>query len=190
MDLRSDIIKAFPNGFAVGGAVLPAVVLVALLAPNEPADSGASPLRELGALRRPQVLLTLASGAIGFGGMFAVYTYVASTMIEVTGLSERSVPLVLGIFGIGMTLGNLGGAHLADKARDRTAMGMLAWSAVMLAIYPFVAADPVGLGIIVFLIGMGGGVGSVMQVRLMDGSGSVAKVFGAALFLLVHQNVS
>ena len=169
------------SGFLVVALLaLLTVTLVALLAPNEPADTGASPLRELGALRRPQVLLTLASGAIGFGGMFAVYTYVASTMIEVTGLSERSVPLVLGIFGVGMTLGNLGGAHLADKARDRTAMGMLLWSAVMLAIYPFVAADPVGLGIIVFLIGMGGGVGSVMQVRLMDVAGDAQTLAAAA----------
>ena len=160
------------SGFLVVAVLaLITVTLVAFLAPHQPADLSASPLRELGALRRPQVLLTLASGAIGFGGLFAVYTYVASTMIQVTGLSESSVPLVLGIFGVGMTLGNLAGARAADSARDRTAMIMLLWSAAMLAVYPFVAADPLGLSVIIFLIGLGGGVGSVMQVRLMDVAG-------------------
>ena len=46
--------------------------LVALLAPIDAPDRNASPLRELTALRRPQVWLTLGTGAIGFGGMFAV----------------------------------------------------------------------------------------------------------------------
>ena len=85
-------------GFAVV-AVLAVVTmaLVALYAPRgEPAD-GASPLRELGALRRPQVLLTLLTGAIGFGGLFAVYTYVASTLIEVTRVPEYWVPIVLAL---------------------------------------------------------------------------------------------
>ena len=169
------------SGFLVVAVLaLLTVTLVGFLAPDQPADRTASPLRELGALRRPQVLLTLASGAIGFGGLFAVYTYVASTMIEVTGLSEASVPLVLGIFGVGMTLGNLAGARAADRARDTTAMAMLAWSAVMLAIYPFVAHNPVALGVIIFLIGMGGGVGSVMQVRLMDVAGDAQTLAAAA----------
>lgn len=169
------------SGFLVVAVLaLLTVTLVGFLAPDQPADRTASPLRELGALRRPQVLLTLASGAIGFGGLFAVYTYVASTMIEVTGLSEASVPLVLGIFGVGMTLGNLAGARAADRARDTTAMAMLAWSAVMLAIYPFVAHNAVALGVIIFLIGMGGGVGSVMQVRLMDVAGDAQTLAAAA----------
>ncbi|WP_230279479.1 MFS transporter [Croceicoccus sp. Ery15] len=170
---RKLLLIALMAVFAVGNAL-------SAVAPDQPADRTASPLRELGALRRPQVLLTLASGAIGFGGLFAVYTYVASTMIEVTGLSEASVPLVLGIFGVGMTLGNLAGARAADRARDTTAMAMLAWSAVMLAIYPFVAHNPVALGVIIFLIGMGGGVGSVMQVRLMDVAGDAQTLAAAA----------
>lgn len=156
------------------------VALVALFAPEQPADASASPVRELRALRQPQVLLTLASGAVGFGGLFAVYTYVASTMIEVTGLSESYVPLVLGLFGVGMTVGNLAGARAADRARDVTAMAMLLWSATMLAIYPFVAGNVTGLCVVIFLIGMGGGVGSVMQVRLMDVAGDAQTLAAAA----------
>ena len=87
-------------GFVVVAALaLLCAALVALFAPRDAAASGASPLRELGALRRRQVWLTLAIGAIGFGGMFAVYTYLGSTLIDVTGVSAGRVPLVLAVFG-------------------------------------------------------------------------------------------
>jgi DHA1 family inner membrane transport protein len=79
------------------------MALIFAYAPRDRVVPGASPLRELGALRRRQVWLTLAIGAIGFGGMFAVYTYLASTLMEVTRVSPALVPLVLGIFGLGLT---------------------------------------------------------------------------------------
>ena len=54
-------------------------------------------MKELGALRRGQVWLTLATGAIGFGGLFSVYTYLASTMLEVTHASPSAgIPPMLG----------------------------------------------------------------------------------------------
>ncbi|MCT6981057.1 MFS transporter, partial [Salmonella enterica subsp. enterica serovar Oranienburg] len=74
-------------------------------APNTPADAKASPLRELGALKRPQVWMTLGIGAIGFGGLFAVYTYLADILLKVTHMPLDAVPWVMGVFGIGMTLG-------------------------------------------------------------------------------------
>ena len=45
-------------------------------------------LTELGALRRPQVWFALIVGMVGFGGMFAVYTYIATTLTDVTGMSQ------------------------------------------------------------------------------------------------------
>lgn len=149
-------------------------------APRDKPQAGASPLKELNALRKPQVWLTLGTGAIGFGGMFAVYTYVASTLIEVTGVSAGWVPVVLAIFGTGMMIGNLGAAWLADRAMVPTAIGLLLWSAVTLALYPFAAGNIVTLSLSVFLIGMGGGLGSVLQTRLMDVAGD-AQTLAAAL---------
>src|SRR5690606_291637 len=69
------------------------VALVAWLAPVTPVEKGASPLRELGALKHAQVWLTLAIGAIGFGGLFAVYTYLADTLMAVTRVSPTMVPV-------------------------------------------------------------------------------------------------
>ncbi|AMK23418.1 MULTISPECIES: MFS transporter [unclassified Sphingobium] len=156
------------------------MTLVALYAPRDAGDPEASPMRELGALREPQVLLTLLTGAIGFGGMFAVYTYVASTMISVTHVSEQLVPVVLAIFGIGLTIGNLVAAWAADRAQSRTAVIVLLWSAASLALFPLMAGNIWSLSLVIFLIGCGGGLGSVLQTRLMDVAGDAQTLAAAA----------
>ncbi|PJG49405.1 MULTISPECIES: MFS transporter [Sphingobium] len=156
------------------------MTLVALYAPRDAGDPQASPMRELGAFREPQVVLTLLTGAIGFGGLFAVYTYVASTMISVTHVSERLVPLVLAVFGIGLTIGNLVAAWAADRAQSRTAIIVLLWSAGSLALFPLMAGNIWSLSLVIFLIGAGGGLGSVLQTRLMDVAGDAQTLAAAA----------
>ena len=168
-------------GFGVVAVLaIATVALVAIYAPRDRGDPKASPMRELTALQRPQVWLTLLTGAIGFGGLFAVYTYVASTMIEVTHVSEAYVPLVLAIFGVGMTLGNLASAWLADRALNRTVIGIMLWSAASLALFPLMAGNVWTLGLVIFMIGLGGGLGTPLQARLMDVAGD-AQTLAAAL---------
>ncbi|USU10944.1 MFS transporter [Sphingomonadaceae bacterium OTU29THOMA1] len=164
----------------VGVLALTTATLVALLAPIDAPDRNASPLRELGALKRKQVWLTLATGAIGFGGMFAVYTYLASTLMEVTGVSPRMVPVVLAVFGVGMTIGNLVVPRFADKALMPTAGALLLWSAGALALYPLAAGNVTTMTLDVFAIGLGGALGTVLQTRLMDVAGD-AQALAAAM---------
>ena len=73
--------------------------------------------------------LTLGIGAIGFGGMFAIYTYLVPTLAEVTHASAATVPVVLALFGVGMTLGNLVVPRFANRAPMQTAGVVLLWSA-------------------------------------------------------------
>ncbi|WP_230631737.1 MFS transporter [Sphingomonas sp. Leaf37] len=164
----------------VGVLALTTATLVALLAPIDAPDRNASPLRELGALKRKQVWLTLATGAIGFGGMFAVYTYLASTLMDVTGVSPRMVPVVLAVFGVGMTIGNLVVPRFADKALMPTAGALLLWSAGALALYPLAAGNVTTMTLDVFAIGLGGALGTVLQTRLMDVAGD-AQALAAAM---------
>ncbi|CAN5260046.1 MFS transporter [soil metagenome] len=163
-------------------AVLAAMTAVAvyLFAPRAPADAGASPLRELGALKRGRVWLTLGIGAIGFGGMFCVYTYLASTMIAVTHASPAALPVVLAVFGAGMTIGTLVCAWAADRAQIPAIGGVLLWSAAALALYPIATGSLWTLMPVVFLIGCGGGLGAVLQTRLMDVAGD-AQTLAAAM---------
>ena len=137
-------------------------------------------MRELDALTRGQVWLTLAIGAIGFGGLFAVYTYTATTLMEVTHVSPAFVPLVLSAFGLGLTFGNIAVPRVADRAIMPTAGGLLIWSAVALALFPWAALNIWTVTIDAFLIGLSGALGTVLQTRLMDVSGE-AQALPAAL---------
>ena len=159
---------------------LMALTLVALFAPRDVPDPLSSPLRELGALKLRQVWLTLAIGAIGFGGLFAVYTFLASTLAVVTGVSDGVVPIVLCVFGFGLTVGNIIVPRFADRARMPTAGALLLWSAAALALYPIAARNIWTMTIDVFLIGIGGALATVLQTRLMDVSGK-AQALPAAL---------
>lgn len=152
-------------------AVLAAVtvILVALFLPTSSMRGGASnALRELSALTNRQIWLTLAIGAIGFGGMFGIYAYMASALENITGLSAKIVPLVMCLYGVGMTLGNIIIPRLVGRHVMLGLGWLLVWSAAMLALYPFALHHPYWVCIQVVLIGMSGAVGTLLQIRLMD----------------------
>ncbi len=157
-----------PTFTGVGIVGVLALVMIARFAPMVALADGASPLRELSALKRPQVWLTLAISAVGCGGMFAVFTYVVPLLTEVTGIPMVWVPLVLALFGVGMTLGNILGAYMADKALMATIGGMLAFNVVSLAIIPFTAQFWLTASISVLLVGFTVAIGTALQTRLMD----------------------
>lgn len=156
------------------------MTLVALFAPRDPAHPDASPLRELGALKRKQVWLTLGIGAIGFGGMFAVYAYLASTLTAVTGVGPELMPWIFAVFGGGMLAGNLIGGWASDRFGMKAGAGMLIWSVFSLILYFFAAPHLWAVLIVIVLIGAGMGLGSLLQTRLMDVAGD-AQTLAAAL---------
>lgn len=128
-----------------------------------------NPATELGALRRPQVLLTLLVGAIGFGGMFAVYTYITTTLTSVAGMSAGLVPIVLMLFGVGMVVGNIVGGVLADRGVDRAIYASMIGMAVILAVFVAAAHNPYTAAIGAFLVGAtGASLAPGLQTRLMD----------------------
>ena len=154
----------------VAGLALSTAILVFRLVPlnREATQDARSPLAELAVLKRRQVWLALGIGAVGFGGMFAVYTYLADTLLYATKASPDIVPIMLGIFGLGLTVGNLVAAWFADKALMATVAGVLIWSAVSLALYPFMTHAEWSMALAVLLIGSGGGLATPLQTRLMD----------------------
>jgi DHA1 family inner membrane transport protein len=153
--------------------------LVAMVAPEEARDDAASPLRELGALKRGQVWMTLTIGAIGFGGIFAVYTYLASTLAAVTHAPVHLVPMVFAAFGIGMTAGNIIVPRFADRAVMRTAGVLLLGSAAALALYPEAAPHLWAVTLAVTAIGFSGALATVLQTRLMDVAGEAQNLAAA-----------
>lgn len=164
----------------VSGIALTTAIALLILAPRQPVEVGRSMRREMHALAHPQVLLTLGAGAVGFGGLFAVYSFLAPVLTEYTGATPASVPWVFAIFGLGILVGNLLGGWIADISLKAAAIGLLAWSAVFLAAFTFAATNFWLLSLVCFAIGMGGGLGPILQVRLMDVAGE-AQTMAAAL---------
>jgi DHA1 family inner membrane transport protein len=157
-----------------------AVLAVLRAVPPTPVQAGAGARQELGALHRPQVWLTLLVGAAGFGGFFAVYSYISPTLTEVSGYAESGVPVALALFGIGMTVGTEIGGRLADWSVVRTMFLGLTSTAVVLAAFPFSAQGVVTAGISILLISVTGSLClPALQTRLMDVAGD-AQTLAAA----------
>ena len=154
---------------AVAGIFALTFVAVLLAVPWQPGDEHATMKRELRAFSRSQVWFALGIGAIGFGGLFAVYSYVAPLATEVTGLPPSMVPVVLIVFGLGMTIGNLAGGRLADWSVRRSMYVFFGILAAALVLLGFTVANPVGLFTGVFLVGASSAALSpTIQARLMD----------------------
>nr|WP_206118556.1 MFS transporter [Rhizobium laguerreae] len=154
--------------FSVGVLGLLTVALIWFYVPKDKVSEEAGFLRELGAFRRPQVWLTLGIAAVGYGGMFAMFSYIASTTTEVAMLPETAVPIMLVLFGVGMNAGNFIGSWLADKSLLGTIGGSLVYNIVVLTTFSLTAANPYLLGLSVFLVGCGFAAGPALQTRLMD----------------------
>jgi DHA1 family inner membrane transport protein len=157
------------------------VLSVLLLVPSSPASPGAGVRTELGALRRPQVLLTLLTGVVGFGGMFAMYSYIAPTVTEVAGASSGFVPVVLLAFGVGGVAGTALGGRLADRALFPSLAGAGVVMGAVLALMLLAAHSAATLVLAVLAVAAAGSVLVVcLQLRLMEVAGD-AQMLGAAL---------
>ncbi|GAA1160771.1 MFS transporter [Ornithinicoccus hortensis] len=156
------------------------VALVARWVPRTPGDRTASGRRELAAFRRAQVWLTLLIGAVGFGGMFAMYSYIAPTVTEVTGLGESAVPWFLLVFGIGGAVGSLVGGWLADWSVLRGLLIALVATGLLLATFTVTSQWAVPALLTVFAVSAAASVlVVVLQLRLMQVAGD-AETIGAA----------
>ncbi|SEM11910.1 MFS transporter, DHA1 family, arabinose polymer transporter [Blastococcus sp. DSM 46786] len=167
--------------WAVAVLALLTIAATAFVVPAAPGNRGAMVRTELGALRRPQVLLTLLVGVVGFGGMFAVYSYIAPLVTEVTGMSRGAIPLVLLAFGVGGVLGTAVGGRLADLALFPSLVGANVVTGVLLALVPVAARTPATIVLAIFLFAASASVLVVcLQLRLMEVAGE-AQMLGAAL---------
>jgi len=161
-------------------AVLTAAMVAASL-PACPGDTGATGRRELQLFAKPQAWLTLLAGAIGFGGMFALYSYIAPVVTEVGGLPDGAVPVFLLAFGLGMVAGTFVAGALADWSVFRSLLGSSLAMALLLLLYAVLASAGWWALIPAFLVAVSSSVLVVnLQLRLMSVAGE-AQTLGAAM---------
>ena len=157
------------------------VLLLWLTLPRDRTHDGAGAARELVAFLRPQVLLTFAFTSIGFGGMFAAFTYIAATATRVAGLHESFIPIILAIFGLGMMVGMQAGAWLADHWLMKTLGCVLSFNVLVFAVFALTAHHAAALCAMVFFIGCGAALAPAVQTRLMDVAGDAQTLAAASM---------
>ncbi len=136
-------------------AVIGVLALAALvrLVPHQPRGEQAGVLHELRAMKNKQVLLGLVTAVVGFGGFFAMYSYLVPMLTHLTGISDSSTTLVLALFGVGMTLGTLVAGPLTDRALRPTLYGGFALLAAALVTLHFVIGHLVPALIVITITG-------------------------------------
>lgn len=156
-------------GFVLVGS-LSALTMVMLwrVAPSPPADDAAHPTAELKAMRNPRVLVTLGVGAVGFGGMFAVYSYFSAAFLGTNAGPHWAISAILVLYGVGTTLGNIVAGRVAAGRLLPTAAVFQVIMGSAAALYALVMGHGVGMAIALFTIGFGGGLVVPIQTRLME----------------------
>ncbi|MBP1850800.1 MFS transporter [Rhizobium halophytocola] len=169
--------------FAVAGIGAVALVVLAVFLPSTGQRSQAGRIGDeiKGVLRGP-VLVSLSLTVLGFAGVFALFTYIAPILTEVTGLPEASVSPILLVFGGGLVVGNLAGGRLADRNLGASIYGTLAALAVVLLAMTFVLSS---VWLTILFVGLLGGAGfatvAPLQARVMHEAGGVGAALASSL---------
>ena len=114
-----------------------------ILVPSNLARSTpASLMAQFAVLKKPRLLLVYAMTALGYGGSFIAFTYLAPILQEVSGFSAGSVSLVMLVYGVSVAFGNIWGGKLADKKGPIGALQIVfALLALVLFALTFTASD-------------------------------------------------
>ncbi|OLO07696.1 MFS transporter [Salinicola sp. MH3R3-1] len=152
----------------VGGIAVLTVMLVFLYLPLNRQEVRNSPSQELTALKRPQIWLTLGIGAIGFAGMFCVFSYLAPVLINVTQVSPHWIPVAQAAFGAGAIIGNIAGGKLYDRMQLKGVGWLLVWCIAILLLFPLAAQSLWSILLICVAIGTMVSLSPALQTRLMD----------------------
>ncbi|WP_417721224.1 MFS transporter [Salipiger sp.] len=154
--------------------------MIARVAPATQTGPAANPLRELSALSNRAVWLTLAVGAVGFGAVFAVYSYLSAAMIAAAQAPGWAIPLALSAFGLGATLGNVIAGRLANWSHFGGALVLLIGMVATSILYAAVMGNWIAMTATIFILGTTAGLVIPLQMRLMDVAGD-AQTLAAAL---------
>ncbi|GGZ29973.1 MFS transporter [Streptomyces poonensis] len=151
-----------------------------LLLPRAAADSDASADRGFAVLRKGALWTTFLAIALGYGGLFVVYTYIAPYLTSVTGVSAGSVTWLLLLFGAGLIAGNALGGRYADRSVTRTVVVILALLIVgLLALWALGSVLPAVLVLLVVLGGAGFGMVPPLQSYVLNVAGTASALVSA-----------
>ena len=111
--------------------------------------------KDLKVFKRMEIWMLILLTTIGTGGFFAWYSYIAPLLTKVSGHSESMVSYAMILAGVGMVFGNFIGAKMAEIFKPLKAVIIsLSLMVLVLVINSLVAANPVAILILTFIIGI------------------------------------
>ena len=105
-------------------------------------------------LKNRSILLVLSITALGYGGTFVTFTYLAPLLEEVTGFSANMTSILLLVYGIAIALGNVIGGKVSNKKPGKALMVMFALQAIVLLILYFTASSQIWSVVTLFFMGI------------------------------------
>ncbi|HEY3681924.1 MAG TPA: MFS transporter [Streptosporangiaceae bacterium] len=159
------------------------MAVLAALVPSVARPKGVSLRSEVRTFRSPQVWLSLFVVMFGFGGTFAAYSYIAPMMTDVAGFGPEMVTVLLALYGLGLTAGNLIGGYLADRGTLMPGIyaALVGVIAVLVAFTLTVHVQALA-ALTVFALGAAGFVAvPMLQTRIMDKAQGAPTLAAAAI---------
>jgi DHA1 family inner membrane transport protein len=169
--------------WAVAGVGLLALAVLAIFVPRAQEKLTPAPLREeFAVLARPQVQMGLLMTVLGFGGVFAVFTYIQPILTELAGYSKEAVSPILLVFGAGLVGGNLVGGRWADKSLATALLGSLALLTAVMLGSAFAFHDRIGAVLAAFLLGAAAfATVAPLQMRVLQQAGGAGQGLASSL---------
>lgn len=163
------------------------LVMVMQFVPPVPNDTSTSAFSELKVLRNSPVQLAILVTVVGNAGLLMVFTYFAPLLVDISGFGVSTVPVLLLVYGVGATVGNLAGGKLADRALMPSLVGLLAALTVGLLVMWAVGESMIGSAIMVFVLGaLGFSIVPGTQARVL-GTASSAPTLALAVNASAYQ---
>jgi DHA1 family inner membrane transport protein len=169
--------------WAVSAVGLFALAVLAVFVPDAEEAIEPAPLSaEFAVLARPQVQLGLLMTVLGFGGVFAVFTYIQPILIALAGYSEAAVSPILLVFGAGLVVGNVLGGRWADRGLAAALLGTLAFLGLTLVGAGFAFHDRIGAVVAAFLLGAAAfATVAPLQMRVLQQAGGAGQGLASSL---------
>ncbi|QIZ77743.1 MFS transporter [Ferrimonas lipolytica] len=128
-------------------AVLGLIALIgsAILVPNNLKQPPAAKLSsQFKVLLQPRLLLVYAITALGYGGTFTAFTFLAPILEQVSGFSSSTIGLIMLVYGASVAVGNIWGGKMADSMGPIKALSIIfAALATILVVFNFTAVNPI-----------------------------------------------
>ncbi|WP_447889367.1 MFS transporter [Serratia fonticola] len=133
-----------------------AIIASLILIPNNIKNQASASIREqLQVLTHPRLLLIYAVTALGYGGVFTTFTFLAPMMQELAGFSAPAVSWILLAYGIAVAIGNIWGGKLADRHGAVRALSFIfAALAALLLVFQFTASHSAAALLTVVVMGV------------------------------------